>query len=156
MSKKLTALAVCLFFSIAGAVSAQRLGLASTLPRDRTRLTEQRNSEEGRESSRTRAKANLRVSKAVYLPQVGLTSESINAKKMATSMQQRLPHARPGEYAPGTIRGNPGKGLTLHRKRSVAQRLNMQRAKKQIGSRCSQSLAQYYPHTRRDPTTPCH
>ena len=74
MNKRLTALAVCLLFSIAGVVSAQRL--ISLQPARAIELVLQ-NNETVRKAEKVveRAKANLRVSKAVYLPQVGLTSE---------------------------------------------------------------------------------
>ena len=74
MNKRLTALAVCLLFSIAGAVSAQRL--ISLQPARAIGLALQ-NNETVKKAEKVveRAKANLRVSKAVYLPQVGLTSE---------------------------------------------------------------------------------
>ncbi len=74
MSKKLTALAVCLILSIAGAVSAQRL--VSLQPARAIELALQ-NNETVKKAEKVveRAKANLRVSKAVYLPQVGLTGE---------------------------------------------------------------------------------
>ncbi|MCY3744304.1 MAG: TolC family protein [Candidatus Poribacteria bacterium] len=74
MNKRLTALAVCLLLSIAGTVSAQRL--ISLQPTRAIELALQ-NNEAVRKAEKVleRAKANLRVSKAVYLPQVGLTSE---------------------------------------------------------------------------------
>jgi outer membrane protein TolC len=74
MSKKLTALAVCLILSIAGAVSAQRLVLL--LPARAIELALQ-NNEAVKKAEKVveRAKANLRVSKAIYLPQVGVTGE---------------------------------------------------------------------------------
>ena len=74
MNKRLTALAVCLFFSIVGAVSGQRL--VSLQPARAIALALQ-NNETVRKAEKVveRAKANLRVSKAVYLPQVGLTGE---------------------------------------------------------------------------------
>ena len=74
MSKKLTALAVCLILSIAGAVSAQRL--VSLQPARAIELALQ-NNETVKKAEKVveRAKASLRVSKAVYLPQVGLTGE---------------------------------------------------------------------------------
>ena len=74
MNKRLTALAVCLIFSIVGAVSAQRL--VSLQPARAIDLALQ-NNETVRKAEKVveRAKANLRVSKAVYLPQVGLTGE---------------------------------------------------------------------------------
>lgn len=74
MNKRLTALAVCLLFSIAGTVSAQRL--ISLQPTRAIELALQNNEAVKKaEKVLERAKANLRVSKAVYLPQVGLTSE---------------------------------------------------------------------------------
>ena len=74
INKKLTALAVCLFFSIAGATSGQRL--ISLQPARAIELALQ-NNETVRKTEKVveRAKANLRVSKAIYLPQVGVTSE---------------------------------------------------------------------------------
>ncbi len=74
INKKLTALAVCLFFSIAGAASGQRL--ISLQPARAIELALQ-NNETVRKTEKVveRAKANLRVSKAIYLPQVGVTSE---------------------------------------------------------------------------------
>ena len=74
MNKKLTVLAVCLFFSVAGVVSAQRL--ISLQPARAMDLALQ-NNEAVRKAEKVleRAQANLRVSKAIYLPQVGLTSE---------------------------------------------------------------------------------
>ena len=74
MRKKLTALAVCLFFSIAGVVSAQQL--VSLQPARAIELALQ-NNEAVKQAEKVveRAQANLRVSKAVYLPQVGLTGE---------------------------------------------------------------------------------
>ena len=74
MNKRLTALSVCLLLSIAGVVSAQRL--VSLQPARAIELALE-NNEAVRKAEKVleRAKANLRVSKAVYLPQVGLTSE---------------------------------------------------------------------------------
>ncbi len=74
MNKRLMALAICLFLSIAGAVSAQRL--VSLQPARAIELALQ-NNEKVKKAEKVveRAKANLRVSKAVYLPQVGVTSE---------------------------------------------------------------------------------
>ena len=74
MNKRLTALAVCLLLSIVSAVSAQRL--ISLQPARAIELALQ-NNERVRKAEKVveRAEANLRVSKAVYLPQVGLTSE---------------------------------------------------------------------------------
>ena len=74
MNKRLTALAVCLLFSIAGAVSAQRL---VSLQPERAIALALQNNETVKKAEKVvaRAQANLRVSKAIYLPQVGLTSE---------------------------------------------------------------------------------
>ena len=74
INKRLTALAVCLFFSIVGVVSAQQL--ISLQPARAIELALQ-NNETVRKAEKVveRAKANLRVSKAIYLPQVGVTSE---------------------------------------------------------------------------------
>ncbi len=77
--KILTALAVYLFFSIAGAVSAQQL--ISLQPKRAVELALQNNEAVKKaEKIVERAKANLRVSKAVYLPQAGLTSEYLRQK----------------------------------------------------------------------------
>ena len=74
MNKRLTVLAVCLLLSIAGVVSAQRL--VALQPARAIELALQ-NNETVKKAEKVveRAKANLRVSKAVYLPQVGLTGE---------------------------------------------------------------------------------
>ena len=74
MNKRLTALAIFIFFSIVSVVSAQRL--VSLQPARAIELALQ-NNEAVRKAEKVleRAKANLRLSKAVYLPQVGLTSE---------------------------------------------------------------------------------
>ncbi len=75
MNKRVTALVIgTLFFSIVGVVSAQRL--VSLQPVRAIELALQ-NNEAVRKAEQVleRAKANLRLSKAVYLPQVGLTSE---------------------------------------------------------------------------------
>ena len=75
MNKRLTALVMgTLFFSIVSVVSAQRL--VSLQPTRAIELALQ-NNETVRKAEKVleRAQANLRVSKAVYLPQVGITSE---------------------------------------------------------------------------------
>ena len=75
MNKRLTKLlAICLFFTIGGAVSAQRLVILQ--PARAIELALQ-NNEAVKKAEKVveRAKANLRVSKAIYLPQVGLTGE---------------------------------------------------------------------------------
>ena len=75
MNKRLTKLlAVCLFFAIGGTVSAQRLVL---LPPARAIELALQNNEAVKKAEKVveRARANLRVSKAIYLPQVGLTGE---------------------------------------------------------------------------------
>ena len=75
MNKRLTVLALFLFLSIARVpVSAQRL--VSLQPARAIELALQNNDAVKKaEKVVERAKANLRVSKAVYLPQVGLTGE---------------------------------------------------------------------------------
>ena len=75
MNKRLMALVIgTLFFGIVGAVSAQRF--VSLQPTRAIELALQ-NNETVRKAEKVleRAKANLRLSKAVYLPQIGLTSE---------------------------------------------------------------------------------
>ena len=75
MNKRLAALVIgTLFFSIVSVVSAQRL--VSLQPTRAIELALQ-NNETVRKAEKVleRAKASLRVSKAVYLPQVGITSE---------------------------------------------------------------------------------
>jgi len=75
VNKRLTKLlAVCLFFAIGGTVSAQRLVLLQ--PARAIELALQ-NNEAVKKAEKVveRARANLRVSKAIYLPQVGLTGE---------------------------------------------------------------------------------
>ena len=74
MNKKLTALAVYLFLSIVSVVSAQRRVVLQ--PARAIELALQ-NNEAVKQAQKVveRAKANLRVSKAIYLPQVGLTGE---------------------------------------------------------------------------------
>ena len=107
MNKKLMALAVCLLFSIAGAVSAQRL--VSLQPTRAIELALQ-NNEAVRKAEKVleRAKANLRVSKAVYLPQVGLTSEyqrqkdgDIEERDYLTRAQMSVLFAQFGEIPQG-------------------------------------------------------
>ena len=75
MNKRLTkVLAVCLFLSIASVVSAQRLVILQ--PARAIELALQ-NNEAVKQAEKVveRATANLRVSKAIYLPQVGVTGE---------------------------------------------------------------------------------
>jgi hypothetical protein len=107
MNKRLTALAVCLLFSIAGTVSAQRL--ISLQPARAIELALQ-NNEAVRKAEKVleRAKANLRVSKAVYLPQVGLTSEyqrqrdgDIDEQDYLTRAQMSVLFAQFGEIPQG-------------------------------------------------------
>ena len=107
MNKRLTALAVCILFSIAGVVSAQRL--VSLHPARATELALQ-NNEAVRKAEKVleRAKANLRVSKAVYLPQVGLTSEyqrqrdgDIDERDYLTRAQMSVLFAQFGEIPQG-------------------------------------------------------
>ena len=107
MNKRLTALAVCLFLSIAGVVSAQRL--VSLQPERAIELALQ-NNETVKKAEKVveRAKANLRVSKAVYLPQVGLTGEyqrqkdgDIEDRDYLTRAQASMLFAQFGEIPQG-------------------------------------------------------
>ena len=107
VNKRLTALAVCLFFGIVGAVSAQRL--VSLQPKRAIELALQ-NNEAVKKAEKVvqRAKANLRVSKAVYLPQVGLTSEyqrqkdgDIDERDYLTRAQMSMLFAQFGEIPAG-------------------------------------------------------
>ena len=75
MNKRLTkVLAICLFFTIGSVVSAQRRVILQ--PARAIELALQ-NNETVKKAEKVveRAKANLRVSKAIYLPQVGVTGE---------------------------------------------------------------------------------
>ena len=107
MNKRLTVLAVCLLLSIAGAVSAQRL--VSLRPARAIELALQ-NNERVKKAEKVveRAKANLRVSKAVYLPQVGLTGEyqrqkdgDIDERDYLTRAQMSMLFAQFGEIPAG-------------------------------------------------------
>ena len=107
MSKKLTALSVCLILSIAGAVSAQRL--VSLQPARAIELALQ-NNETVKQAEKVvqRATANLRVSKAIYLPQVGLTGEyqrqkdgDIDERDYLTRAQASMLLAQFGEIPQG-------------------------------------------------------
>ena len=107
MNKRLTALALCLFFSIVGAVSAQRL--VSLRPARAIELALENNETVKKaEKILERAKANLRVSKAVYLPQVGLTGEyqrqkdgDIDERDYLTRAQASMLLAQFGEIPQG-------------------------------------------------------
>ena len=107
MNKRLTALAVCLLLGIAGAVSAQRL--VSLQPARAIELALQNNEAVKKaEKVLERAKANLRVSKAVYLPQVGLTGEyqrqkdgDIDERDYLTRAQMSVLFAQFGEIPQG-------------------------------------------------------
>ena len=107
MNKRLTALAVCLLLSIVGAVSAQRL--ISLQPARAIELALQNNETVKKaEKVLERAKANLRVSKAVYLPQVGLTGEyqrqkdgDIDERDYLTRAQMSVLFAQFGEIPAG-------------------------------------------------------
>ncbi len=107
MNKRLMALAVCLLFSIVGTVSAQRL--ISLQPARAIELALQNNEAVKKaEKVLERAKANLRVSKAVYLPQVGLTSEyqrqrdgDIDEQDYLTRAQMSVLFAQFGEIPQG-------------------------------------------------------
>ena len=107
MNKKLTALAVCLILSIAGAVSAQRL--ISLQPTRAIELALQ-NNETVKQAEKVvqRTQANLRVSKAIYLPQVGLTGEyqrqkdgDIDERDYLTRAQASMLLAQFGEIPQG-------------------------------------------------------
>ena len=107
MNKRLTALAVCLLLSIVGTVSAQRL--ISLQPARAIELALQNNETVKKaEKVLERAKANLRVSKAVYLPQVGLTGEyqrqkdgDIDERDYLTRAQMSVLFAQFGEIPAG-------------------------------------------------------
>ena len=107
MTKKLTALAVCLFFIIASVVSAQRL--ISLQPARAIELALQNNETVKKaEKVLERARAKLRVSKAVYLPQVGLTGEyqrqkdgDIDERDYLTRAQMSVLFAQFGEIPQG-------------------------------------------------------
>ena len=108
MNKRLTKLlAICLFFTIGGAVSAQRL--VSLQPARAIELALQ-NNEAVKKAEKVveRAKANLRVSKAIYLPQVGLTGEyqrqkegDIDDRDYLTRAQASMLLAQFGEISEG-------------------------------------------------------
>ena len=107
MNKRLTALAVCLFFTIVSVVSAQRL--ISLQPTRAIELALQ-NNETVKKAEKVveRAKANLRVSKAIYLPQVGVTSEyqrqkdgDIDERDYLTRAQMSVLLAQFGEIPDG-------------------------------------------------------
>ncbi len=107
MSKKLTVLAACLFLSITSAVSAQRL---ISLQPARTIELALQNNETVKKAEKVveRATANLRVSKAVYLPQVGLTGEyqrqkdgDIDERDYLTRAQASMLLAQFGEIPQG-------------------------------------------------------
>lgn len=107
MNKSLTALAVCLFFTIVSVVSAQRL--ISLQPGRAIDLALQNNeSMKKAEKVVERAKANLRVSKAIYLPQVGVTGEyqrqkdgDIDERDYITRAQASMLLAQFGEIPEG-------------------------------------------------------
>ena len=107
MNKKLTALIFCLFLSVAGTVSAQQL--VSLQPERAIQLALQ-NNETVKKAEKVveRAKANLRVSKAIYLPQVGLTGEyqrqkdgDIDDRDYLTRAQMSMLFAQFGEIPQG-------------------------------------------------------
>ena len=107
-NERLTVLAVCLYLGIAGIpVSAQRL--VSLQPTRAIELALQ-NNEAVRKAEKVleRAKANLHVSKAVYLPQVGITSEyqrqkdgDIDERDYLTRAQMSVLFAQFGEFPAG-------------------------------------------------------
>ena len=94
MNKRLTALAIgTLFLSIVGIVSAQRL--VSLQPARAIELALQNNEAVKKaEQVLERAKANLRLSKAVYLPQIGLTSEYQRQKDSDIDEREYLTRAQ--------------------------------------------------------------
>ena len=103
MNRKLTALAVCLFLSVVSVVSAQRLVVLQ--PARAIELALQ-NNETVKKAEKVveRARANLRVSKAIYLPQVGVTGEyqrqkngDIDARDYLTRAQASMLLAQFGE-----------------------------------------------------------
>ena len=107
MNKRVTTLAIFIFFSIVSVVSAQRL--VSLQPTRAIELALQ-NNETVRKAEKVleRAKANLRVSKAVYLPQVGITSEyqrqkdgDIDERNYLTRAQMSVLLAQFGEIPAG-------------------------------------------------------
>lgn len=107
MNKRLTALAVCLFFSIAGVGTPQRL---ISLQSARAIELALQNNETVKKAEKVveRAKANLRVSKAVYLPQLGLTGEyqrqkdgDIDDRDYLTRAQMSMLFAQFGEIPQG-------------------------------------------------------
>ena len=108
MNKKLTkVLAICLFFTIRGGVSAQRLVLLQ--PARAIELALQNNDAVKKAQKVVeRATANLRVSKAIYLPQVGLTGEyqrqkegDIDERDYLTRAQASMLLAQFGEIPEG-------------------------------------------------------
>lgn len=93
MNRKLTALTVWLFFGIVSVVSAQRL--ISLQPARAIELALQNNERVKKaEKVLERAKANLRVSKAIYLPQVGVTSEYQRQKEGDIGQRDYLTRAQ--------------------------------------------------------------
>ncbi len=107
MTKRLTAFAMCLFFGIVSVVSGQRL--VSLGPARAIELALQNNETVKKaEKVLERAKANLRVSKAVYLPQVGITGEyqrqrdgDIDERDYLTRAQMSMLLAQFGEIPQG-------------------------------------------------------
>lgn len=107
MTKRLTAFAMCLFFGIVSVVSGQRL--VSLRPARAIELALQNNETVKKaEKVLERAKANLRVSKAVYLPQVGITGEyqrqrdgDIDERDYLTRAQMSMLLAQFGEIPQG-------------------------------------------------------
>lgn len=108
MKKRLTALVMgTLFFGIVSVVSAQRL--VSLRPARAIELALQNNETVKKaEKVLERAKANLRVSKAVYLPQVGITGEyqrqrdgDIDERDYLTRAQMSMLLAQFGEIPQG-------------------------------------------------------
>ena len=93
MNRTVRALAVCLTLSVVSAVSAQRL--VSLQPARAIELARQNNEAVKRaEKVVDRAKANLRMSKAIYLPQVGVTGEYQRQKEGDLDQRDYLTRAQ--------------------------------------------------------------
>ena len=147
INKRLTALTVSLLFSIVGVVSAQQL--ISLQPARAIELALQ-NNETVRKAEKVveRAKANLRVSKAIYLPQVGVTSEyqrqkngDIDERDYLTRAQMSMLLVQFGEIP---------EALDTAQEEVRKAEIDYERAKKEIRPRCSESLAQYHLNTGRN------
>ena len=132
INKRLTALAVWLLFSIVNVVSAQQL--ISLQPARAIELALQ-NNETVRKAEKVveRAKANLRVSKAIYLPQVGVTSEYQRQKNGDIDERDYLTRAQMSVLL-AQISVKSLKHLILHKKKSVKQRLTTNAQKRRAST----------------------